>query len=86
MPTTIRLSEPLPGVAVVTFARPEAANALSTLMGEELLLACDFAYAADTARFGLPEVASEIAAKAPLSVRALKHVVREAHSLDLAAA
>ena len=31
-------------------------------------------------------VAAEIAAKAPLSVRALKHVVREAHSLDLAAA
>jgi enoyl-CoA hydratase/carnithine racemase len=224
MPTTIRLSEPLPGVAVVTFARPEAANALSTLMSEELLLAwtelgaradlrcavltaegrhfcagadlkerngmtdeawsaqhrifeamgraqlampvpviaavngaamgggcemmlaCDFAYAADTARFGLPEVglgimpglggtqllrrcagerravellttgrqfsaaealdygvvngvtapealmetvlavASEIAAKAPLSVRALKHVVHEAHNLDLAAA
>ena len=224
MAETIKISEPAPGVAVVAFNRPEVANALSTLMGEELLiawnelaargdlrcvvltgegrhfqagadlkerngmtdeawaaqhkvfeamvraqlsvpvpiiaavngaamgggcemtLACDFAYASETARFGLPEVglgimpglggtqllrrcagerraiellttgrpftaaqaleygvvngvtapealmdtvlavAAEIAAKAPLSVRALKHVVREAHSLDLAAA
>jgi len=31
-------------------------------------------------------VAAEIASKAPLSVRALKHVVHEAHHLDLAAA
>ena len=222
--TTILLTEPAPGVAVVAFNRPEVANALSTQMGEELAeawmglaarpdlrcviltgqgrhfqagadlkerngmtdetwalqhkvfetmvraqlsvpvpiiaavngaamgggcemtLACDFAYASETARFGLPEVglgimpglggtqllrrcagerraiellttgrpftaaqaleygvvsgvtapdalmdtvlavAAEIAAKAPLSVRALKHVVREAHSLDLAAA
>ena len=221
---TISLEDALPGVAVVTFRRPEAANALNTLMGKELLLAwtelaaredlrcvvlaaegrhfcagadlkerngmtdeawsaqhkvfeamsraqlsvpvpviaavngaamgggcemtlaCDFAYAADNARFGLPEVglgimpglggtqllrrcagerraiellttgrpftaaqaleygvvngvtapealletvlavAAEIASKAPLSVRALKHVVHEAHHLDLAAA
>jgi enoyl-CoA hydratase len=131
---TIRLEEPAPGVAAIVFNRPEVANALSTLMGEELLrawtevgarsdlrcvilrgegkhfqagadlkerngmtdeawaaqhrvfeamvraqlacpvptiaavhgaamgggcemtLACDFAYAADSARFGLPEV------------------------------
>ena len=224
MPETILVAEAAPGVAVVTFNRPEVANALSTQMGMELLeawtalkqrddlrcviltgagkhfqagadlkerngmtdeawaeqhkvfeamaraqlavpvpviaavngaamgggcamtLACDFAYAADNARFGLPEVglgimpglggtqllrrcagerraiellttgrpftaaqaleygvvngvaapealmetvlavAAEIAAKAPLSVRALKHVVREGHSLDLAAA
>lgn len=224
MPETILLDEPQPGVARVTFNRPEAANALNTRMGEELLeawtalaaredlrcvvlaaagrhfcagadlkerngmsdeawalqhkvfeamaraqlsvpvpvigavngaamgggcemtLACDFAYASETARFGLPEVglgimpglggtqllrrcagerravellttgrpftaaqaleygvvsgvtapealmetvlavAAEIASKAPLSVRALKHVVHEAHSLDLAAA
>ena len=224
MPQTILLTEPMPGVAMVAFNRPEVANALSTLMGEELLLAwtelaaredlrcvvltgqgrhfqagadlkerngmtdeawaaqhrvfeamvraqlsvpvpiiaavngaamgggcemtlaCDFAYASETARFGLPEVglgimpglggtqllrrcagerraiellttgrpftaaqaleygvvngvtapealmetvlavAAEIAAKAPLSVRALKHVVHEGHSLDLAAA
>ena len=221
---TIKLTEALPGIAVVAFNRPEIANALSTQMGEELTqvwtvlaermdlrcvvltgegrhfqagadlkerngmtdeawalqhrifenmvraqlsvpvpiiaavngaamgggcemtLACDFAYASETARFGLPEVglgimpglggtqlrrrcagerraieilttgrpftaaqaleyglvngvvapgdlmdtalavAAEIASKAPLSVRALKHVVREAHSLDLAAA
>jgi enoyl-CoA hydratase/carnithine racemase len=31
-------------------------------------------------------VAAEVAAKAPLSVRALKHVVREGASMDLAAA
>jgi enoyl-CoA hydratase len=224
MPETIKLEEAQTGVAIVTFARPQAANALNTRMGEELLeawtdlaaradlrcvvlaaegrhfcagadlkerngmsdetwaaqhkvfeamaraqlsvpfpviaavngaamgggcemtLACDFAYASETARFGLPEVglgimpglggtqllrrcagerraiellttgrpfsavealeygvvnavtapealmetvlavAGEIASKAPLSVRALKHVVREAHSLDLAAA
>jgi len=224
MPETILIDEPAAGVARITFNRPEAANALNTRMGEELLaawselaertdlrcvvlaaagrhfcagadlkerngmtdeawalqhkvfeamaraqlacpvpvigavngaamgggcemtLACDFAYASETARFGLPEVglgimpglggtqllrrcagerraiellttgrpfsaaqaldygvvngvtapealmetvlavAGEIAAKAPLSVRALKHVVREGHSLDLAAA
>ena len=224
MPETIIIDEPAPGVARITFNRPDAANALNTLMGEELALAwtelaaredlrcvvlaaagrhfcagadlkerngmsdaawssqhkvfeamaraqlsvpvpiigavngaamgggcemtlaCDFAYASETARFGLPEVglgimpglggtqllrrcagerralellttgrpfsaaqaleygvvsgvtapdaltdtvqavAAENAAKAPLSVRALKHVVREAHSLDLAAA
>jgi enoyl-CoA hydratase len=224
MPETILLDEPQAGVARITFNRPEAANALNTLMGEELLeawtalagradlrcvvlaaagrhfcagadlkerngmtdaawsaqhkvfeamartqlavpvpvigavngaamgggcemtLACDFAYASETARFGLPEVglgimpglggtqllrrcagerraielltsgrpftaaqaldygvvngvtapealmetvlavAAEIASKAPLSVRALKHVVREGASLDLAAA
>jgi enoyl-CoA hydratase/carnithine racemase len=111
-----------------------------------MTLACDFAYAADTARFGLPEVglgimpglggtqllrrcagerraielltsgrlfgaaqaldygiingitapdalmatvmavADEIAARAPLSVRALKRVVREGQALDLPAA
>lgn len=221
---TISVEDAAPGVAMVTFRRPEAANALNTLMGKELLLAwtelagredlrcvvlaaegrhfcagadlkerngmtdeawsaqhkvfeamsraqlsmpvpviaavngaamgggcemtlaCDFAYASDNARFGLPEVglgimpglggtqllrrcagerraiellttgrpftaaqaleygvvngvtapealletvlavAAEIAAKAPLSVRALKHVVHEAHHLDLAAA
>ena len=36
MPDTILLTEPAPGVAVVAFNRPEVANALSTLMGEEL--------------------------------------------------
>lgn len=224
MPETINVEDVQPGVAVVTLARPAAANALNTLMGHELLeawtvlaaradlrcvvltgegrhfcagadlkerngmtdeawsaqhrvfeamaraqlsvpapiiaavngaamgggcemtLASDFAYASETARFGLPEVglgimpglggtqllrrcagerraieilttgrpftaaqaleygvvngvtapdalletvlavAEEIASKAPLSVRALKHVVHEAHSLDLAAA
>lgn len=224
MPETILIDEPAAGVARITFNRPDAANALNTRMGEELLaawsalaerddlrcvvlaaagrhfcagadlkerngmsdeawalqhkvfeamaraqlsvpvpvigavngaamgggcemtLACDFAYASETARFGLPEVglgimpglggtqllrrcagerravellttgrpftaaqaldygvvngvtapealmgtvlavAGEIAAKAPLSVRALKHVVREGQSLDLAAA
>ena len=34
--TTILLTEPAPGVAVVAFNRPEVANALSTKMGEEL--------------------------------------------------
>lgn len=224
MPQTILIDEPQAGVARITFNRPDAANALNTLMGEELLeawtdlagradlrcavlaaagrhfcagadlkerdgmsddawaaqhrvfeamaraqlsipvpviaavngaamgggcemaLACDFAYASETARFGLPEVglgimpglggtqllrrcagerravellttgrhftaaqaleygvvngvtapealtetvlavAGEIASKAPLSVRALKHVVREGATLDLAAA
>ncbi len=224
MPQTILIDEPAAGVARVTFNRPDAANSLNTLMGEELTvawtelaaradlrcvilaaagrhfcagadlkerngmtdqvwsnqhkifeamaraqlsvpvpviaavngaamgggcemtLACDFAYASETARFGLPEVglgimpgvggtqllrrcagerramellttgrqftaaqaleygvvngvaaadalmdtvlavAAEIASRAPLSVRALKHVVREGHSLDLAAA
>jgi enoyl-CoA hydratase/carnithine racemase len=224
MPETLKLSEPAPGIALVTLSRPDAANALNTLMGRELLLAwtelgrradlrcivlagegrhfcagadlkerngmtdevwaaqhrifeamaraqlaaptpviaavqgaamgggcemallSDFAYAAEGARFGLPEVglgimpglggtqllrrcagerralevlttgrpfsaaqalewgvvnavtppedllesvmgvAREIAARAPLSVRALKQVVREGHSLDLASA
>jgi enoyl-CoA hydratase/carnithine racemase len=222
--TTLKLSEPAPGVVVVAFNRQEAANALSTQMGLELLeawtalkatpdvrcviltgegkhfqagadlkerngmsdaawaeqhkvfeamvraqlalevpliaavngaamgggcemaLACDFAYAAESARFGLPEVglgimpglggtqlltrsvgerraieilvsgrpltaqealaagivnrvvagdglmaavvetAVRIAANAPLSVKALKHVAHEGHGLDLAAA
>ena len=224
MPQTILIDEPAAGVARITFNRPDAANSLNTLMGEELTLAwtelaeradlrcvilaaagrhfcagadlkerngmtdqawsdqhkifeamaraqlsvpvpviaavngaamgggcemtlaCDFAYASETARFALPEVglgimpglggtqllrrcagerravellttgrqftaaqaldygvvngvaapealmdtvlavAAEIASRAPLSVRALKHVVREGHSLDLAAA
>lgn len=34
---TIELSEPAPGVRLVTLSRPEAANALNTQMGEELL-------------------------------------------------
>lgn len=33
---TIELSEPAPGVRLVTLSRPEAANALNTQMGEEL--------------------------------------------------
>ena len=33
---TIGLSEPAPGVRLVTLSRPEAANALNTQMGEEL--------------------------------------------------
>ncbi|MDP1600104.1 enoyl-CoA hydratase/isomerase family protein [Phenylobacterium sp.] len=37
MTSTIELSEPSPGVRVVTLSRPEAANALNTAMGEELL-------------------------------------------------
>jgi enoyl-CoA hydratase len=224
VPETIKITEASPHVAVVSFNRPDAANALSTQMGEELrdawrdlagradvrcvvltgggrhfqagadlkerngmtdeawaaqhvvfedmvsaqlsvpvpiiaavngaamgggcemTLACDFAYAADTARFGLPEVtlgimpglggtqlltrsvgerraieilvsgrplsaqealeagivnrvvpagelmaaaletAERIAANAPLSVRALKKVVREGYGLPLDAA
>ena len=39
MPQTLKLTEPAPGVAMVAFNRPEVANALSTEMGEELLLA-----------------------------------------------
>jgi enoyl-CoA hydratase len=34
---TIRIEEPAPGVVAVVFNRPEVANALSTLMGHELL-------------------------------------------------
>jgi len=224
VPETILIEDAAPGVAVVSFNRPDVANALSTQMGMELLeawtelrgrsdvrcviltgkgrhfqagadlkerngmtdeawseqhkvfeamvraqlalpvpviaavngaamgggcemtLACDFAYAADTARFGLPEVglgimpglggtqlltrsagerraleilvtgrpltaqealeanivnrvvpagqlmdavletAQRIAANAPLSVKALKHVVHEGGHLDMAAA
>jgi enoyl-CoA hydratase len=37
MMKTIELSEPAPGVRLVTLSRPEAANALNTQMGEELL-------------------------------------------------
>src|SRR6201995_4954321 len=37
MPETILVAEAAPGVAVVTFNRPEVANALSTQMGLELL-------------------------------------------------
>jgi enoyl-CoA hydratase len=223
VPETIKIEEAAPGVVVVSFNRPEVANARSTTMGEELrdawreiaaradvrcviltgegkhfqagadlkerngmtdeawaaqhvifedmvlaqlsvpapiiaavngaamgggcemTLACDFAYAADTARLGLPEVtlgimpglggtqlltrsvgerraieilvsgrplsaqealeagivnrvvpadelraaaletAERVAANAPLSVRALKKVVREGYGKDLAA-
>ncbi|HEY9235023.1 MAG TPA: enoyl-CoA hydratase-related protein [Phenylobacterium sp.] len=34
---TIEISEPSPGVRVITLSRPDAANALNTAMGEELL-------------------------------------------------
>ena len=34
---TVEISEPSEGVKVVTLSRPEAANALNTAMGEELL-------------------------------------------------
>ncbi len=37
MPETLKIAEPAPGLVVVTFSRPEAFNALSTLMGRELL-------------------------------------------------
>ena len=35
--STVEISEPSEGVKVVTLSRPEAANALNTAMGEELL-------------------------------------------------
>lgn len=35
--STIQVEEPSPGVRVVTLSRPDAANALNTAMGEELL-------------------------------------------------
>ena len=35
--STVEISEPAEGVKVVTLSRPEAANALNTAMGEELL-------------------------------------------------
>jgi enoyl-CoA hydratase len=37
MTETLKLAEPAPGVRLITLARPEAANALNTRMGEELL-------------------------------------------------
>lgn len=39
MPETLKLEAPAAGVAAIVFNRPEAANALSTRMGEELLAA-----------------------------------------------
>src|SRR3954452_166582 len=39
MPETIILDEPAQGIARITFNRPDAANSLNTLMGEELLVA-----------------------------------------------
>ena len=39
VPETIKLEDAAPGVAVITFDRPEVANALSTRMGEEMLAA-----------------------------------------------
>src|SRR5262249_48140213 len=35
--STIKVTEPEAGITVITFARPEVANALSTAMGRELL-------------------------------------------------
>ena len=57
--STIRVHEAAPGVVQVTLNRPEAANALSTTMGRDLLdlwsrLSAD-AWAGESARMGLPE-------------------------------